>query len=102
MEATETSTQSTAKLKTLGLIAAVVGAFILGDERAIKLMGFGLASALLIDATLVRLVLVPAAMELLGDRNWWAPAWLVKRLPTIRVEASDHAALPPVTQYQRP
>ena len=84
------------------IMVCVFGAFILGDERAIKLMGFGLASAILIDATLVRLVLVPAAMELLGDRNWWAPTWLVKRLPTIRVEASDHSVQAPVTQYQRP
>lgn len=85
------------------IMVCVFGAFILGDERAIKLMGFGLASAILIDATLVRLVLVPSAMELLGKANWWAPEWLVKRLPTIRVEASDHGTpAAPIGQYQRP
>ena len=47
-------------------------------------MGFGVAVALLLDATLVRLVLVPAAMELLGDRNWYLPSWL-RWLPDIRV-----------------
>ena len=49
-------------------------------------MGFGVAVALLIDATLIRSVLVPAAMELLGDRNWWLPGWL-DWLPHLEVEA---------------
>ena len=48
--------------------------FVLGDDRSLKMFGFGLAMAVLIDATIVRLVLVPATMELLGDRNWWLPA----------------------------
>jgi RND superfamily putative drug exporter len=43
----------------------------------------------LLDATVVRLVLVPATMELLGDRNWWLPRWLDRLLPTLHVEASD-------------
>jgi len=42
----------------------------------------------LLDATIVRLVLVPAAMQLLGDRNWWLPGWLDRRLPTLQVEAT--------------
>ena len=50
-------------------------------------MGFGVAVALLLDATLVRLVLVPAAMELLGDRNWYLPSWL-RWLPDVRVEGA--------------
>ena len=45
--------------------------FVLGDDRSLKMFGFGLAMAVLIDATVVRLVLVPSTMELLGDRNWW-------------------------------
>jgi RND superfamily putative drug exporter len=49
-------------------------------------MGFGLAFAILIDATLVRLVLVPALMELMGKANWYLPSWL-KWLPDLRVEA---------------
>jgi RND superfamily putative drug exporter len=68
----------------------VFGAFMLGDDRALKMIGFGLAFAIFIDATIVRLILVPSAMELLGARNWWAPSWLVKILPTIRVEAEAH------------
>ena len=52
-----------------------------------KEMGLGLAAAVLIDATLVRTVLVPAAMRLMGDRNWWMPAWLDRLLPGIALEA---------------
>jgi putative drug exporter of the RND superfamily len=51
-----------------------------------KLMGAGLASAVLLDATIVRLVLVPATMELLGDRNWWLPRWLDRLLPKLDVD----------------
>jgi RND superfamily putative drug exporter len=68
------------------IMVCVFGAFVLGSQRDIKLFGFGLAFAVFIDATIVRLVLVPATMELLGNWNWWAPKWLVKRLPTLRVE----------------
>jgi RND superfamily putative drug exporter len=68
------------------IMVCVFASFVLGDERAIKLMGFGLAIAIFIDATIVRLLLVPAAMELLGNRNWWAPRWLNRIMPTIHVE----------------
>jgi RND superfamily putative drug exporter len=73
------------------IMVCVFGAFVLGEQRDIKLFGFGLAFAIAIDATLVRLVLVPATMELLGDRNWWAPGWIVRYLPTIRVEGNPEA-----------
>jgi putative drug exporter of the RND superfamily len=65
----------------------VFGAFVLGPDRALKLFGFGMAVAVLVDATLVRLILVPATMELLGDRNWWLPKWLDRILPVVHVEA---------------
>jgi RND superfamily putative drug exporter len=71
------------------IMVCVFGSFMLGDERALKLLGFGLAFAVLIDATVVRLVLVPAAMELMGKANWWAPSWLVRYLPTIRVDTVE-------------
>ena len=51
-------------------------------------MGFGVAIALLLDATIVRLVLVPAAMQLLGDRNWYLPTWL-RWLPDIHAEGAQ-------------
>ena len=65
----------------------VFGAFVLGDQRALQLFGMGLAVAVLLDATVVRLVLVPATMELLGDLNWWIPKWLDRILPRVHVEA---------------
>jgi RND superfamily putative drug exporter len=71
------------------IMVCVFGSFVLGDLRDIKLFGFGLAFAIFIDATIVRLVLVPSAMELMGRANWWAPGWLVRYLPTIRVEGGQ-------------
>jgi RND superfamily putative drug exporter len=68
------------------IMIMVFASFVLGDHRLIKLFGLGLASAILIDATIVRIVLVPATMELLGDRNWWFPRWL-GWLPRVHVEA---------------
>ncbi len=73
------------------IMVCVFGGFVLGDERALKLFGFGLAVAVFIDATIVRLVLVPATMELLGKANWWAPEWLIRYLPTIRVDTVEQA-----------
>ena len=69
------------------IMVCVFGAFVLGPERALKVFGLGMAVAVLIDATIVRLVLVPATMELLGDRNWWLPGWLDRILPRIHIEA---------------
>ena len=65
----------TARLITAAaaIMICVFGSFVLSDLRVLKLFGFGLAFAVFIDATVVRLVLVPATMELLGDRNWWFP-----------------------------
>jgi putative drug exporter of the RND superfamily len=65
---------------------AVFGSFVLGDERVIKEFGFGLAVAIFLDASVVRLLLVPAAMELLGEVNWWLPDFLERLLPNISVE----------------
>jgi putative drug exporter of the RND superfamily len=59
------------------------------DERAIKLFGMGLAVAIFVDATIVRMVLVPATMELLGDANWWLPRWLQRVLPEIQIEGEE-------------
>jgi RND superfamily putative drug exporter len=50
----------------------------------------GMAVAVFVDATVVRMILVPATMELLGDRNWWIPAWLDRLLPRIDVEGKHH------------
>jgi uncharacterized membrane protein YdfJ with MMPL/SSD domain len=69
-----------------GCMVVVFGSFVLEFERDMKMMGTGLAAAILFDATIVRLLLVPATMELLGDRNWWLPRWLDKALPNLDVE----------------
>ena len=69
---------------------AVFGSFILMSDVTTKMFGVGLAVAVLLDVTLVRMVLVPAAMTLLGHRAWWLPAWLDRLLPTIDLEGSEH------------
>ena len=71
------------------IMFCVFGAFALGDDRQLKLFGLGLAIAVLLDATIVRMLLVPATMELLGDRNWWLPGWIDRILPNIEVEGHD-------------
>jgi RND superfamily putative drug exporter len=67
------------------IMICVFGAFIIGEGRDLKMLGFGLSFAILIDATLVRMVLVPSLMELMGKWNWYLPSWL-QWLPVIRVE----------------
>jgi RND superfamily putative drug exporter len=72
------------------IMVVVFLSVVLGANVAVKQIGLGLAVAVLIDATLVRLVLVPAVMELLGNANWWLPRPLARILPDVRFE--DHAA----------
>jgi RND superfamily putative drug exporter len=69
------------------IMICVFGSFVFGDPlHVLKVFGLGLASAILIDATLVRMVLVPSVMELLGPANWWMPAWLDRIVPNLGVE----------------
>jgi RND superfamily putative drug exporter len=68
------------------IMVCVFGSFIFGDNRVIKEFGLGLAAAIFIDATIVRMVLVPATMELLGNANWWIPKRLERILPDIHIE----------------
>jgi RND superfamily putative drug exporter len=79
---------STARVITAAaaIMVFIFGSFLLETDRVIKLFGIGLASAVLLDATVIRMLLVPATMELLGDRNWWLPRWLDRILPQIQVE----------------
>jgi RND superfamily putative drug exporter len=77
------------------IMVFVFGSFLLENDRTIKLFGTGLATAVLLDATIVRMLLVPATMELLGDRNWWLPRWLDRVLPRIAVEGPTEEAEPP-------
>jgi RND superfamily putative drug exporter len=70
------------------IIIAVFWGFATGDTIAFQQMGFGVAVALLIDATIVRSVLLPATMKLLGERNWYLPSWLTW-LPDVHVEGAE-------------
>jgi putative drug exporter of the RND superfamily len=63
------------------IMVVVFLSFVLTPDVSVKQIGLGLAAAVLVDATVVRLVLVPAVMELLGTANWWLPGWLARRLP---------------------
>ncbi|MGK2948091.1 MAG: MMPL family transporter [Acidimicrobiales bacterium] len=74
------------------IMVFIFGAFLLENDRTFKLFGVGLATAIFLDATVVRMLLVPATMELLGDRNWWLPRWLDRILPTINVEGTPDTA----------
>ncbi|MBL8774416.1 MAG: MMPL family transporter [Acidimicrobiales bacterium] len=89
---------STARVITAAaaIMVVVFGSFVFEDIREIKVFGLGLALAVFLDATLVRMVLVPATMALLGDRNWWMPRWLDRLVPHVTVEAASSAA-PPAT-----
>jgi len=84
------------------IMVAVFLSFVLGDDRIIKEFGIGLATAIFVDATIVRLILVPATMEILGERNWWLPARLDRLLPHINVEGTEshEPAIPAVAVPQ--
>jgi RND superfamily putative drug exporter len=80
---------STARVITAAaaIMICVFGSFVINDPlRLLDVFGLGLATAIFIDATLVRMVLVPSVMQLLGRANWWMPAWLDRILPTLGVE----------------
>jgi len=68
------------------IMVAVFLSFALSDQRVVKEFGLGLATAIFIDATIVRLVLVPSIMQMLGRWNWWLPRWLDRLLPRFEVE----------------
>ncbi len=70
------------------IMIAVFLSFVASPVPSLKMLGLGLASAILIDATLIRMVLVPATMAVLGKANWWLPAWLDRVLPHLTVEES--------------
>jgi RND superfamily putative drug exporter len=78
------------------IMVTVFASFLLGEERVIKLFGLGLASAVLIDAVIIRSILVPAIMQLLGKSAWWMPEWLSKILPNLAVDPPDTPVEPAV------
>ena len=74
------------------IMVVVFLAFLAAPDVFLKLFGIGLAAAIFLDATLVRMVLVPAVMQLLGHRNWWIPSWLERMLPRLDVERAPLGA----------
>jgi RND superfamily putative drug exporter len=90
---------STGRLITAAaaIMVCVFGSFVINDPvRVLDVFGLGLAVAVFVDATIVRMVLVPSIMQLLGRANWWIPAWLDRLLPRLAVEAE----VPPVVARQ--
>jgi RND superfamily putative drug exporter len=87
---------STARVITAAalIMVFVFGSFVVSDLRALNLIGLGLAVAVAVDASIVRVVLVPATMELLGDANWWLPRWLNRLLPRVRIDIPESALSP--------
>src|SRR3954447_26573323 len=71
------------------IMIAVFGAFAIGNERALAMMGVGFGAAIFIDAFIIRLLLLPAVMHLGGEAMWWMPAWLDKHLPHFNIERPD-------------
>ena len=78
------------------IMVCVFLAFVLGEDAATKMFGVGLSTAILVDATLVRMVLVPATMKLLGRANWWVPRWLDRVLPRVDVDGEERLPEPKV------
>ncbi|MBT2507751.1 MMPL family transporter [Streptomyces sp. ISL-98] len=77
------------------IMVSVFAAFIVSDNIVVKMLGLGLAASVLVDATIVRLLLVPAAMTLLGKAAWWTPGWLDRLLPRVDTEGESAAASAP-------
>ena len=85
------------------ILAAVFLSFaIFGTERAVKQFGIGMAFAIVVDATVVRLVLVPALMQLAGRANWWLPSWLDRLLPNITIDPPLETLPPPEPAFVPP
>jgi RND superfamily putative drug exporter len=89
--AVRTGQASTGRVITAAaaIMMCVFLAFLLAGQRVIAEFGIGLASAVFLDAFILRTVLVPAAMHLFGDRNWWLPSVVDRALPRVAVEASE-------------
>src|SRR5437660_2997974 len=120
-EAIRIGTATTGRLTTAAalVLAVVAGSFVFSDLVMMKYLAFGLMAALLLDATVVRMFLVPSVMKLLGDDCWWAPMWMKRlqnrlglndidlpderKVPSARARSAQPAtARPPVAPIPRP
>ena len=85
------------------VMVSVFAAFAISGDRVLAMFGLAMASAVFLDALVVRLLLLPAVLELLGPATWAMPRWLDRRLPRIAIEAEDHeAAQPPPRRSLEP
>ncbi len=82
------------------IMIAVFGAFAIGNERALAMMGVGFGAAIFIDAFIIRLLLLPAVMHIAGPAMWWMPAWLDKRLPHVHIERPDEDDIEPLADIE--
>ena len=83
------------------IMISVFGGFVLGSDPTTKMFGLGLATAIFVDATIVRIVLVPATMKLMGDANWWLPAWLDRILPSVDIDGESGLPEPVVVPVEQ-
>lgn len=81
------------------IMISVFISFVFGGEPVMKMMGLGLSTAVLVDATIIRMVLVPASMRLMGDANWWIPRWMDRILPNLDIEGESRL---PNEELERP
>ncbi|MDQ1674780.1 MAG: putative drug exporter of the superfamily, partial [Frankiaceae bacterium] len=72
------------------IMVVVFSSFVLSDDTTVKMLAVGMAVAVLIDATIVRMILVPSVMTLLGKHAWWIPGWLDKITPNFELEGPAH------------
>jgi RND superfamily putative drug exporter len=102
-EATGDNTESVARgiaatgrvITSAALIMTVVFlSFVANPSPLVKMMGLGLATAIVLDATIVRMVLVPAVMAVMANATWWLPRWLDRLLPRVSVEKADVPRVP--------
>jgi RND superfamily putative drug exporter len=80
------------------IMICVFLSFAVGDQRVLKLFGLSLASAVFLDAFVVRILLLPSVLELLGRRTWALPAWLGRRLPHLAIDRADTLTATPAAQ----
>jgi len=76
------------------IMTVVFASFVANPSALVKMIGVGLSTAIVLDATIVRMVMVPATMALLGRANWWLPGWLDRLLPRVDKEDGDIAPHP--------
>jgi RND superfamily putative drug exporter len=83
------------------IMVVVFLAFVFSTDRTIKMIGLGMATAIFLDAVVIRTMLVPALMHLLGDRNWWLPDWLNRRLPHLDIDGEAVEPEPRVDEEEK-